>query len=256
MHKYLSLYLLVLFSCGEGDKKEIYSVDINERALSYTLMKDEEFKYSNVDFSNRGIGFTYKNTPSYARIDSLNIERTEGVNISLWFQFLGDDPTNEQMLFSVRDTLEESKNINFWIAGRRLTAKINSNNLWAKNYDYKNGGSRLCYDLFQLELGKYYFLSINIMEDVVEVYVNSELYVRYEGLKNTSINYDQIYLGIFHNSKGDFKHQYQGYLRNLTIFSKTLNRKEIKALSQETYQEIFPYNDAFELNKFKIDSFE
>lgn len=256
MFKYLIFGLVLFISCKESNYNEDLTVDLKDKAYYTSLIKEQGLIKNNVEFSNKGANFLYSKTPSFILLDSLKINNEKEVNISFWFQFTGDDPKNEQMLISISDRSEPAKNINFWIAGRRLTGKINSNNLWAKEYDYKKGGSGLYYDLFQLELGKYYFLAINLERESVEIFINSELYASYEGLENTTINFDRIYLGIFQDINKSFKYQFQGYLRNFTIFNKTLNIKEIKVLSQDAYQDIFPYNDAFELGKFKTDSIE
>jgi|TARA_R110000787_G_scaffold109035_1_gene217503 hypothetical protein len=257
MYRFLFLSVLFLSSCKEiNSNDEQVNVDLNNKSYYASFTKDEGLQKNNVEYSEKGASFLYSEKPSYLLLDSLKINKNNEINISFWFQFTGDDPKNEQMLFSICDSVKSNKNINFWIAGRRLTAKINSNNLWAKEYNYEKGGSRMYYDLFQLELGKFYFLSINITEDKAEVFINSELYVSYKELKDASINMDQMYLGTFHDVNDDFKYQFQGYIRNLTIYNKTLNNKEIKTLSQEAYQEIFPYNDAFELSKFKTENFE
>jgi hypothetical protein len=255
MHNYLLLIIVLIFSCQ--NKKEVdYKVNLNNKVLSYDFTKDQGLRKNNINFSDKGVEFLYKGSPSYIRVDSLQLEFSKGVNISFWFQFTGDNPKKEQMLFSVKDSLNPSKSISFWIAGRRLTGKINTNNLWAKEYDYSQGASGNFYDLFPLELGKYYFLSININKQTTEIFINTERYALYNGLQSPELNFDEIYFGVLKNSENNFKYQYQGYIRNLSIFNKILNRKEIEVLSNETYADIFPYNDEFELSKFKKDSFE
>ena len=254
-YNYLLLIIVLTFSCQ--NKKEVdYEVNLNNKVLSSDFTRDRGLRKNNVNFSDKGVEFLYKNSPSYIMVDSLQLDFSKGVNISFWFQFTGDNPKKEQLLFSVKDSLNPSKSILFWIVGRRLTGKINSNNLWAKEYDYSKGASGNFYDLFPLELGKYYFLSININQQTTEIFINAEKYATYKGLKSPELNIDEIYFGILKNSENNFKYQYQGYLRNLSIFNKILNRKEIEVLSNETYTEIFPYNDAYELSKFNIKSFE
>ena len=249
-YNYLLLIIVLIFSCQ--NKKEIdYEVNLNNKVLSSDFTRDRGLRKSNVNFSDKGVEFLYKNSPSYIMVDSLQLDFSKGVNISFWFQFTGDNPKKEQLLFSVKDSLSHSKSISFWIAGRRLTGKINTNNLWAKEYDYSKGASGSFYDLFPLELGKYYFLSININQQTTEIFINTEKYATYNGLQSPELSFDEIYFGILKNSENNFMYQYQGYIRNLSIFNKILNRKEIEVLSNETYADIFPYNDVFELSKFK-----
>lgn len=255
MYKYLLIFLFLNYSCNNKINENLL-VDVKDKAFSFSMTKKDNSKSNNINFSEKGAFFNNNKAPSYVLLDSLNINKSNNYNFSFWFQYTGEDASNEQMIFSVIDTLNKRKNINFWIAGKRITGKINTNNLWAKDYNYEKGESHSYYDLFQLELGKFYFLSINIFEDKAEVYINSELYASYEGLKETSINFHQIYFGVLNHTTEGFKYQFQGYLRNVTIFNKSLNQKEIETLSQETYQEIFPYNDAFELRKFKFENFE
>ncbi len=253
MTKLLISFFFVVIACSEVRKETNRTVlNLEDRIHSFSLIKDEGLYQQNINYSNMGVGFEYQNFPAFVKIDSLDLNLNKGFNISFWFKFTGDDPRKEQMLFSIRDFHYERKCINFWIAGYRLTGKINTNNLWAKDYNYQNGGSREYYDLFQLELGKYYFFSANITSNKLEVYLNSELYAEYVDLRETEININTIYLGILEEDKS-FKYQFQGNIRNLVLFERTLNTNEVEKLSIENYNDIHPYNDKYELNKFNLE---
>ncbi|WP_417371997.1 LamG-like jellyroll fold domain-containing protein [Gelidibacter japonicus] len=243
------LFCVLAISCVDKKPQANLPVAIDNPKIDFQLTDGKGIKYENAIFSEKGAEFTYQDFPSYAKIDSLDLSLSKGINISFWFRFTGNNPKNEQMIFSIRENDNILKNINFWVAGRRLTGRFNSNNLWAKEYNYEKGGSREYYDLFQLEEGKYYFFSSNINEEAVEVYLNSELYARYQHLKNAQIDINSIYLGIM-EEEGNFKYQFQGNIRDLKMFDKMLNSKEIQVLSIESYDVIFPYNDAYELSKF------
>ena len=243
----------MIISCNTQEKKEVLSLQIEEPIMKLSLTEKDFFTSSNVNFSKKGASFSYSRSPGYIKIDSLNVDAKNGFNLSCWFLLSGENAAKEQMLFSVYDKRTPTNSINFWIAGRRLTQRVNTNSLWAKEYDYSMGASGDYYDLFELELGKFYFLSVNIFDNKVEVFINSELYARYDNLTNASLNYDELYLGSAKSGNGNFQFQYDGYIRNLTIFNKRLNALEIKTLSKENYLEIFPYNDAFELSKFNLE---
>ena len=138
-----------------------------------------------------------------------------------------------------------------WIAGKRVTAVLNSNHLWANQYDYTKGTSKTYYDSYLLELGKYYFISINYTTQKVQIYINAELYQQFEDLEAVTIQFDKIYLGI-EPYENNYRNPFIGHIRNITLFDQVLSEDEIYSLSVETHEAISEFNKTFELKKFNF----
>jgi hypothetical protein len=239
----------LLYSCGEPPQRQV--IEVIDKFYENSLTKPGELQSENVFFSEKGACITGDLSPSFVLIDTLKINHSTERNLSFWFKFDGEDAAVPQMLFSIRDTINPQNRFNVWIAGRRITAVLNSNHLWANNYDYRNGRSKVYYDSFRLERGKYYYLSINYTPRKIEIYVNAELYQQFEQIENGLMSFQQLYLGIEVTNEG-FKHPFAGHIKNLTLFDRLLTVDEIYSLSVASYQGIEKFNKEFELSKFNL----
>ncbi|MAZ73159.1 MAG: hypothetical protein CMC70_08410 [Flavobacteriaceae bacterium] len=248
---YISIFLCCI-ACTSKKKKEEIAQSLPERVAFFELTNNKGLEETNLSFSEEGAYFQ-NNTSAYGKGALPEISSEKGVNVSIWFKNTAVDPIKERMLFNIHDTINNRKNLSFWLAGNRITGNINQFSLWAKEYDYAKGGSKEYYDLFRLEEGKYYFLSINIFKNEVEVFINGQLYSKYANIPDTGLQYHTVYLGIQKATDGTYQYPFEGTLRNFSIFNQALTAPEIKKLSQEAYAVIQPLNDAFELSKFNLE---
>ncbi|MCR9182171.1 MAG: LamG domain-containing protein [Flavobacteriaceae bacterium] len=227
-------------------------VEVLDRHGEYELTTPTGSVIGDVNFSKKGAEFLDNTTVSYILFDSIKLNKSSQKNISMWFKFEGEDARIPQMLFSIKDTIDIQKRFNMWIAGRRITALLNGNHLWANQYDYSKGRSKTYYDSFLLEPGKYYFLSVNYTPEKVEIYINAELYQQFDTIKEGNINFDQIYIGT-ERHYNEFRNPFIGNIRNLTLFDRQLSENEIYSLSVEAYEAIYEFNKAYELSKFNFE---
>lgn len=251
MRNVFIFFLIILVFCSCGEKKMRKVVDVSNRVQEYDLIKPLGTVVGDVQFSEKGAEFNGNDFPLYILLDSLNLEESTPKNISMWLNFEGEDARIPQMIFSIKDTTDIRKRFNLWVAGRRVTAVLNGNPLWANEYDYSKGRSKAYYDSYLLERGKYYFLSVNYTPQKIQVYINAELYQQFEDIDGGHIDFHQIYLGaeLFEN---EVRSPFIGYIRNLTLFNRKLNENEIYSLSVESYKAISEFNKAFEISKFNF----
>lgn len=252
MRKGLLYLVIIIVLCNCKDKKMREVVGVPEKAHEFELTKPTGNIKGNVQFSKKGAKFTQKDSFSHIILDSLNLNKSSNKNISLWLKFDGEDARIPQMIFSIQDTTDLSKRFNMWVAGKRITAVLNSNHLWANDYDYSKGRSKTYYDSYLLELGKYYFLSVNYTTQKVQIYINAELYQEFENLDGGTIEFHKIYLGIepYHNK---YRNPFIGHIRNINLFNQVLSEDEIYSLSVITYEDISEFNRTFELKKFNFE---
>lgn len=245
---------LPVIACTNTNTNPPQSIAINNPAQQIPLTAPSSSSEGvNVTYSDRGAYFSYGNN-SHIKIDSLGLANTEGYSIHFWVNCTGEEGTVAQNVISLRDTTTQSDMLDLWIGGRKITGRWGNKHFWAKDLTPGNGYTKQYYDLFRIELGKYYFLSVNITKTYVEVFLNGEQYAKYTGFNMMHLPKDILFLGITTAANGERpKDEFQGYIRNVSIFPKTLHVAEIKALSQQDYTTIFQYNDAFELSKFKIE---
>lgn len=251
MRSILLCLLTIFFFLACKEKKMRKVVDIPERVHEFKLSEPAGKVVGDVEFSAKGAEFTDNESLSHLLFDSLKLNKTVNKNISMWLKFDGQDARVPQMIFSIKDTTNSLKRFNMWIAGRRVTAVLNSNHLWAKEYDYSKGRSKTYYDSYLLEPGMYYFLSVNYTPQKIQVYINAELYQEFENLESGDIQFHKIYLGK-ELTENEFRNPFMGHIRNLSFFDQTLSEDEIYSLSVETYDAISEFNKTFELKKFNF----
>lgn len=239
----------IMLGCRENSKKTVVKL---EKPVFYQTLTSESDIINGINYSlgDEGLAVGLDASPSYIK---LNVEGDSftHLNISFWLKNTKKDQTKPQIILSLIDTINKENRFSIWMAGYRLTGAINDINFWAKEYDYKLGMSSEYYDLYLLEQGKYYFFSLNVSPHSVEIYVNAELYAQYK-VDIEDINFQNVLLGMEYRN-GIFENQMQGFIRNLSIFDKTLTQDEIYSLSLETFYEIEKYNIDYELSKFKFD---
>lgn len=254
MRNYLFFLFFAFVSCNNTLQRE--TKVIPDAAYQASLEKKDKVINKNVLFSERGAYFSAEKSPSYIIIDSIKSRVADEFNISLWFNYNPDDAGMPKAILSVSDTTYLYNKLNLWIAGDRITGEHNSNYLWAKDYDFNNGMSKYYYDLFRLEGGKYYFLSVNLNDNVLDIYINAEIYSRHKFDKDFNINLHLLYLGIKQYKQEKLDGQFYGYIRDITIFDKALSQNEIYSLSVKSHQNVIHFNEEFELSKFDFEKYE
>ncbi len=246
---------LLCLSCQE--KRQRQTVAVPDSIIEHRLTDGENLEASNINFGNNGAAFlpaTKTGEIAYLSVDFPEVSATS-MNMSMWIRFSDTDPRLPQMIFSAQDSLQPRAHFNLWVAGHRITGDFFGQPLWAENYNYNNGRSAQFYDLFKLEPGKYYFLSVNLSSGKLEIYINSELYSEHENLALGAREIQKVYFGA-EPKQGEFIHPFYGNIRNVTIFNRALTENEIYSLSVATFKEVEEFNRQFELSKFNFDANE
>lgn len=251
--KPINYFLLFFFvSSCIFQKKERALVSLPAPALEIAFTNPSGvFRSFNCTFSKKGATFeSTNNLASFIELDA--IPKVSGdFNLSLWFKVEGENGKISQTLFKAFNSEKPQEQIRFWVAGNRVTGSLNSNKFYTEDFLKGSSASRTYYDLPRLELGKYYFLSINKRNNQIQVYINAELYAEYNVQKDYTILINSITFGVL-NSREPYINQFFGTIRNFEIYEQPLNEDEIYSVSVKHFQEIEPYNDAFELSKFKL----
>ncbi|MBW2937247.1 LamG domain-containing protein [Aureisphaera sp. CAU 1614] len=206
--------------------------------------------FSHVLFSMEGAEFGNGHIPSYLVLDSIP-DISKSFNLSFWFRVRGDNGKIPQVLFKAFNRNNPKEQLALWMSGFRVTGNLNSNRFSAKEFSKELPISRDFYDLPRLEVGKYYFLSVNKIDNTIQVFINAELYGEYKIIKDTNIVINSCIFGVL-NTEGSYTNQLYGFLRNFEIYEQPLSQDEIYSVSVKHFKEIQPFNDAFELSKFKI----
>lgn len=236
--------LALFLGCNNSQKK---IVDLPKYNRSYSLHHRSNFFCNNIQFEQKGAIFD--TIDSYLLLNNFKVKKNKDFNISFWFRTIGES-NKSQMLFSLRDTIENKNRFNLWIAGNRLTGKINSEHLWAENYNYLNPKSKAYYDSPKLENGKYYFLSLNVHNEGVEIYINSEIY-QFFLISYDNINFHNLYLGIEKNQE-EFDYQFKGAISKFKFYLRKLSNDEIFSVYNKEKGFFKSINDEFELKKFNL----
>ncbi len=248
--KYLLLALLTTACSKLTKQREV--VDIPEPATAMSLInKPSTGIYANVEFSNNGMRLDTINGASYVYLDSIAPIK-DNYNISFWFKLESKDGKTNQTFFNAVNTNNKSNFLTFGLAGFRVAGILNSNVFSAKDFSKDGAMSRTYFDLPRLEVGKYYFFSVNVAAQQVQVFINAELYQQYELTKDYSLQANALLLGV-RRTTGDYKNQFLGTLRNLEIYNHQLSENQIYSVSVKNFDEIAPLNDAFELSKFILE---
>ena len=248
----LSIILLALVVGCTGIRKQRQVVAVEAPLYAFDLTSEVAGLQQSVSFNTEGASFGMENTPSYLILDSLPTVQRD-FNLSFWFRSTSEKGDYTQTYLRAYNSEDRRVNINLGIGGFRLTGNLNSNTFSAKNFAQGNAASRQYYDLPRLEVGKFYFVSVNKAGGTIEIYVNAERYQDFDFSSDTNLQFDRILLGAL-NTSGDYVNQFTGNIRNLQVFAKTLSADEIYSLSVKTYPEIKTFNDAFELSKFNLDN--
>lgn len=244
---FLFINLIFFASCNKPRDKTIVKVPAHIKSFSF--QSEAKFFYQDVEFGPEGAFFNNNTNPSFVKINGFKKNIGNEFNVSFWFRSNGD-PKNSKMLISVSDTLNKLKRFKFWLSGRRLTGIFNSNHLWAKGYDYKNEKSKAYYDSYKLDNGKFYFLSLNVSMNKIDIFINSERYQVFNFIKNNEINAHEFLIGVENNQNG-YINQYFGTISFLKIFPRNLTVNEIYSANKEKLNYFKVINDAHELKKFK-----
>ena len=251
LSKFALLALLFISCVFHKREKKIVSLPNPSYEVSLTQAPKNN-KIKNVTFSNEGALFGMpKGESSYIQIDSIP-EVSNNFNISCWFKVVGENGKISQTLFKILNKEDKQKQLRFCVAGQRLTGSLNSNKFYTKDFSKDAPSSRTYYDLPRLEIGRYYFLSINKIENKVQVYINAELYEEYLVDKDYIFITNSLTFGVL-NKTGPYTNQFYGSIRNFELYEQPLNEDEIYSVSVKHFNEIEPFNDAFELSKFNLE---
>jgi hypothetical protein len=246
MIKKYSICLLVLIgilSCGKKTKKdELKGVTplMEEKVIGpkedYLVFENDLTKknidsasYVNVELSNNGAKFNSQKK-SYIKIPNINLNLKEDFNISFWFKFQGLEGKIPKALLAYRGNSPSSNSPLFiYLPARKLSGSFGSQILWAENYDMKQGNSRLYYDSVQLTPDTPYFVSINFSENKFQFYVESELYAEFPNVAYHEMEGKDLFLGSLPLGS-EFKYPFNGTMKSLQLFSRSLSEKEIVEL--------------------------
>ena len=248
----ISLLLLTLLLGCADMRKERQVVTVSEPLYAFSLTEPFKYKAEAISFNTQGASFGTQDSPSYIQLDSLTLVRGD-FNISFWLRSTSEQGDFTQTFIRAHLSNNGASNLNLGLGGFRITGNLNSNTFSAKNFAHGNAASREYYDLPRLEVGKYYFVSVNKSGGKIDIYVNAELYQDFDFDSDTDLVFDSILLGVL-NTSGDYINQFSGNIRNLQVFGNILSADEIYSVSVKTYPEIKPFNDAFELSKFKLEN--
>jgi hypothetical protein len=243
---------MIVCSCSNL-RKERQLVSVKEPIFNLNLTSDSNnLDFFNVSFSKEGASFKdLKKEASFIKIDSTP-PIPENFNLSFWFRIKGEDGKVPQVLFKAVNKHNPSQQLVLWVGGFRVTGNLNSNRFSSKNYSKTTSISRDYYDLPRLEVGKYYFLSLNKFKNKIQIYINAELYAEFNPEKDSQIAINSFILGVL-NTKGPYTNQFLGNLRNFEVYEQPLTEDEIYTISTKYFKEIQPFNDAFELSKFNLE---
>ena len=250
LHNILFLLLLCVSCLYKNTQRKVVSLPTPYYEIGLTNAP-KTARIKNVIFSTQGAYFGESlSESSYLALDSVP-EIRNNFNISFWFKTEGRNGEISQTLVKALNTINPKEELRIWVAGQRVTGSLNSNRLSSKDFSKESPSSRTYYDLPRLEVGKFYFLSINKIENHFEIYINAELYEEYTIEKDTQILINSITFGVL-NIEGPYINQLCGNLIHFEVYEQPLSKDEIYSVSVKHFNEIEPFNDAFELSKFNL----
>lgn len=227
------------------DKTGIFSYDL--------LVKNNKIELNNIEFLGEGAKFSSEqNSFIEIPIDSLDIEEELGINMV--FSFTGQNGALPQTLISLVDEFNEigSSGFSFYISDRRITGVFKGNFLWGKNYSYKDGMSGLFFDTPQLQIGKFYTLSVNINNSKVEFYVNGEKYQEFDNIQVKDFKGEKIILGAFKKSKDKVpSRNLDGTIRFLELYKRNLMIDEVLEFFLLNRDDLISQNDIIDIQKME-----
>ena len=258
------IFIVAFFSCKNEDKKQsdnknIQDIENQQKTLKpledlevinvSLIQNDPALNISNIAFSYEGAEFD-NSKGSYIQTDSKDLNLNEGIGISVVFNFNERDGAKAQTLISLVDenSATGTAGFTFYISNRRITGVVQGNYLWGNGYTYNKGMSDVFFDSPQLELDKFYSLTINIASERIELFVNNELYQIFNNINVSKLLGDQIVLGAFKKSNDPSGSKVlKGKLRNLEIYNRTLTSDEIDDYFLINQSEMNEQNDAIDL---------
>ncbi|MBO6605394.1 sialidase domain-containing protein [Psychroserpens sp.] len=267
--KFLFLFIiLALASCKDQEKKqpevedgkpdEVESISVKPleetRVINLPLNdNDTSLTINNIQFTYEGAEFD--NTKgSYIQTSSKDLNINDGIGINTVFNFSERDGAKAQTLFSMVDANSATGTaaFTFYISNRRITGVAQGKFLWGNDYTYNKGMSDVFFDSPQLEIDKYYSLSINITSEKIELFVNNELYQEFNNLSIQKLKGDHIVLGAFKKPQDPAGSKIlKGKIRNLEIYNRSLTLDEIDDYYLINQGEMNEQNDALALEQME-----
>lgn len=250
LHNILFFLLLCVSCLPKKTQRKVVSLPLPYYEIGL-INTPQKATIENVTFSKQGAYFGDSLIESsYLTIDSIP-EISNNFNISLWFKIEGRNGKISQTLFRALNRINPKEELRIWVAGQRVTGSLNSNRLSSKDFSKDSPSSRTYYDLPRLEVGKFYFLSINKIKNNLEIYIDAELYEEYTLEKETQILINSLTFGVL-NNEGPYINQLCGNLILFEVYEQPLSEDEIYSVSVKHFKEIEPFNNAFELSKFNL----
>lgn len=244
----LVLFIGSVFFASCKDRSIKKTVKVPAATRSFSFQKEGDFSFNEVVFNSEGAFFNDDENLAYIRINDFKKKVGNDFNLSFWVRNIGE-PKDSQVLINIKDTINSYKRFKLWLGGRRLTGIFNSDHFWAKDYDYKNSKSKAYYDSYQLDNGRFYFLSLNVSRTKIEIFIDSEPYQTFKFAHGNSINIHEILIGAEESNRG-LINQFSGNISFFKIFTTNLTLSEIYSLNREKLDYFNKINDAHELKKF------
>ena len=249
MNKALNLFLIftaiTLMACKNSKKEKESEPQLSQKEVKRDLndflvfenllMKDdiENAEYINITFTKEGALFT-KAQPTYIKIPFSKLNLSQGFNLSFSFITTDDDGRKPQSFIAFVDQYSSPSRIPFYVyyPGNRISGVNGKQAFWAEDYNPEKGSSRAYYDSFKLSKDKFYFVSVNLTETKLDIYVNTELYASFEGLTPHDYNVENISIGAL-VSNDNVTYPFAGNIHGLKIFNRPLEESEIVKVFNE-----------------------
>lgn len=211
-------------------KRNMNDFLIFDNALTEENIEDAEYK--NITFQKEGAVFTRESKkPTYIKIPFTDFDFNQGFNISFTFKTTFDDGRKPQSFIAFIGKRSSASRIPLYLylPGNKISGVYGEQSLWAENYDKKNKRSRMFFDSYKIQKEASYFVSVNFNGDTINIYLNSELYATYEGLKPHQFKSEYLLIGAMMQAEKVML-PFEGTMYGLKIYNKPLEEKEIVSL--------------------------
>jgi len=246
MKKTILLISLVFITISCNSKKEKKETPVKEKVevkknindfliFNNTLTKQdiETAEYKNITFQKEGAVFTRDaKKPTYIKIPFTNLDFKQGFNVSFTFNTSFDDGRKPQSLitFANKYTSGSRSPLYIYTPGNKISGVYGTQLLWADGYKKENGRSKAYFNSFKIKKDKDYFVSVNYDgKSTLEIYLNSELYAKFEDLKPHDLKSQFLVIGaILRGEK--VSGRFEGTIYGVKIFNTSLTESEIAKL--------------------------
>ena len=234
VYVFLSI-LISITSCSTKEKtpqKKVPSRDITSYLVYENDLRSDEIKSAeieNVLFDAYGATFLgNEQAPSFIKIPFSSLNLQKPFNISFDFEVFEDDNNTPKALVALIDKFSSPSRapLIIYFPWKRVSGAFGRQLLWAEKYNLKRGYSSRFFDSFQLSPNTTYNLSMNYAQGRMEFYIDNELYMIFDGIKQHDLTHEHILLGALPQKEG-YKYFLNGRIANLKIFNTALTEAEI-----------------------------